>query len=106
MILNKLKILSIGICNKITNLSPLNKLTALKHLIVDSKSLESLQTLKNQNLVNIIFSHDTRVKDKDIEPLSKLKNLKYISFKKSLFRADEIKAFQNNNPQIKVDVRK
>ena len=86
--------------------APLNRLPSSEHLVVDSKSLESLQTLKNQNLVNIIFSHDTRIKDKDIDPLSKLDNLKYISFKKSLFRADEIKAFQINNPQIKVDVRK
>ncbi len=92
--LKNLKVLSLGICNKITNLEPLNSLSSLKFLVVDSKAIHTLQGIKIKNLEQLCFSHDARIKDKNIEPLYNLRKLNKLRFRKSLFKASDVRNFK------------
>lgn len=99
--MSNLKVLAISICHKIENLNQINNLNSLEYLQIDSKSIESLIGLNCPSIKKLVFSHDTRLKNKDMTPLYEMKNLQYVKFRKSLFKATEIKEFIKARPDCK-----
>jgi hypothetical protein len=100
----EVKLLSLALCNRVSDYAPIGKMTGLQSLFVEARELPSLEFVSGlQNLRSIALGV-SKIGTGGVEPLFALDGLREIALRKKLVKPADVARMRERWPDAQVTV--